>query len=606
MNRRILGVSLLLLLATVACYGPLFSCQFINLDDPDYVTENLMVRQGLSWAGVAWAFSSTAAANWHPLTWLSHMLDCQAFDLRPMGHHSVNLLFHALNSLLLFWLLKAMTATVWRSAFVAALFALHPIHVESVAWISERKDVLSCFFGILTIWTYMGYTKIEASGLRNNTIASRSAPTSKSGIGSVSWQGKLCYLLTLLFFALGLMSKPMLVTLPFALLLLDYWPLGRFRTEPPRSRTAVVSRLVVEKIPLLLLVLASCVITIQAQAKGGALSEFGFASISARLSNVLVSYARYLGKLVFPADLAVWYPPASWDHWQVAAAAIILGTMTTLALWQARRRPYLIVGWLWFLGTLVPVIGLIKIGGQSMADRYAYLPSIGLFLLVAWGCHDLGVRSRLSPGLQIGTATCAVLTFALLTIRQSSYWQDSFTLFTHTLAVTQSNELAHDRLGDVFLRQQKLREAEAHLLSAIAIAPQFAESHYGLGLVANAEGHPAEAVAHWRIALQLKPEWLALKNNLAWLLATCPDDSCRNPAEAVQLAQAAAAADPRNPSFFDTLGAACAAAGKFGEAIAAAEKAVALAEARGLSGAAARFRLRLQSYKAGKAYQAPH
>ena len=583
-----------------------------------------MVQRGFCLDGWRWAFSTGHASNWHPLTWLSHMLDCQLYGLNPAAHHATNLLFHTLNSLLLFGLLEQMTAAYWRSAFVAALFALHPIHVESVAWVSERKDVLSTFFGLLAIWAYAAYAaKSKVQSLNSKVTggpATQHATRNPHHVSRLTFHVSRLYLLALLLFACSLMSKPMLVTLPFVLLLLDYWPLGRlsFPSQHAGTQHATCSthhvtlqhsrspslRLLLEKLPFLALSLASCVVTVLAQRRGGALSELTAASIGPRFANSVVSYLRYLGKILWPDDLAVWYPPASWRYWEVSGAVFILLALTLLALWAAHRRPYLTVGWLWFAGTFIPVIGLVQVGSQSMADRYAYIPSIGFFIAVSWGLCDL-TRGRVWRLVLSVAGACILLTSAWLTALQVRYWKDSVSLFTRTLAVTKDNEVAHDRLAEALLEQHRLGEAKAHLLSALKLAPRFPEAHYGLGLVLQAEGRPADTIAHWQTALQLKPAWPPLMNNLAWLLATCSDPASRNPAEAVRLAEPACAAEPQNPSFFDTLGATYAAAGRYTDATAAAQEAVTLAGNLGLTNAVARFRSRLEIYRQRRSYHEP-
>ena len=408
-DSRSVFLCVLLTVATVGVYWLVCHCEFLNFDDPDYVTENFMVRRGFCLDGRRWAFSTGHASNWHPLTWLSHMLDCQFFGLKPAAHHATNLLFHTLNSLLIFGLLKRMTGALCRSAFVAALFALHPIHVESVAWVSQRKDVLSTCFGLLAIWAYAAYAaKSKVQSLESKVTggpATQHATRNTHHASRLTFHVSRLYLLALLLFACSLMSKPMLVTLPFVLLLLDYWPLGRLslpfqhagtqhatrsthHVTPQRSRSPSL-RLILEKLPFLALSLASCVVTVLAQRRGGALSELTAASIGPRFANAVVSYLRYLRKILWPDDLAVWYPPATWDYWQVSGAVLIILTVTFLTLWAAHRRPYLTVGWLWFAGSLIPVIGLVQVGGQSMADRYAYIPSVGFFIAVSWGLCDL-------------------------------------------------------------------------------------------------------------------------------------------------------------------------------------------------------------------------
>ena len=599
-------VLLLLAAATLLAYWPVFHCLFLNFDDPDYVTDNWVVQRGLTLHGLAWAFITSHAANWHPLTWLSHMLDCQLFGLSPAAHHATNLLFHTLNSLLLFGLLKRMTGALWRSALVAALFALHPIHVESVAWISERKDVLSTFFGLLTLWAYVRY--VEQSKVQSPKSKAAGGPAAHLA-SRFPFHVSRFYLLSLLLFACSLMSKPMLVTLPFLLLLFDYWPLNRFqKTQVPlRSPPLILhpsSFILLEKLPFLALSAASSIVTLVVQREAGAISELSTLPVGARLANASVSYVRYIGKILWPDNLAVCYPLVRWGHWQIIGACLFVLVISLLALWAAPRRPYLAVGWLWFLGALVPVIGVVQVGAQSMADRYGYIPSIGLFIALSWGAHDLLGRWRVSP-LVLGSASAGILlACAWLTAGQLRYWQDSVSLFTRSLAVAGDNALGHIKLGESLMQQHKFAEAKAHFLSALQTSAQTASAHYQLGVLLQAQGQPAEAITHWRIALQLEPTWLPVVNNLAWTLAICRDPACRNPADAVRLAEQASAADPGNFSFFDTLGAAYAAVGRYAEAAQADRTAIALAEEVGQTNAAARFRQRLELYQHQKPYRA--
>src|ERR1051326_2205979 len=359
-RREQILICLSLLGLIIAVYWPVARFNFVNYDDPEYVSENPHVQTGLSVVNVAWAFRTTFFENWHPLTWLSYLLDYQIFGLKPGAFHLVNLFFHGMNTLLLFAILNRITGARWPSAFVAVIFGLHPLHVESVAWVAERKDVLSVFFGLLTIWAYVRYTE---------------RPKAKGGP----------YLAALLFFALSLMAKPMLVTLPFILLLLDFWPLGRMVN---RSAIKDSLRLVLEKGPFFALTGVSCVVTYLAQHQ--AVATVAGLSMGKRLANAFVSYVRYVGKTFWPVDLAVFYPhPGQWPYWQVIGSVLVLGIITLLVFRVRRERPYLLVGWLWFLGTLVPVIGLVQVGWQSLADRYTYFPLIGLLIIIGWGAKDL-------------------------------------------------------------------------------------------------------------------------------------------------------------------------------------------------------------------------
>jgi len=414
-----------LAVVTFALYAQVIGHQFITLDDPTYIQENPMVNRGVTLAGLAWAFTTFHAANWHPLTWISHMIDCQLFGMNAGHQLLVNALIHVANTLLVFWFLLRTTHARWPSALVAALFALHPLHVESVAWASERKDTLSTFFGLLSLIAYSRYAEAPA--------ISR-------------------YIWVAVTLALGLLAKPMLVTWPLVMLLLDYWPLGRVNGQPARrslggSGWSVVRGLVVEKIPLFALAAASAVMTLIAQSREGAVRTLGHEAITLRLSNALVSYAKYLLLTFWPNDLAVYYPFAGIPAWQIIGAAFLLIGITVFCVSQRRIRPYLMVGWLWFLGTLVPVIGIVQVGGQIMADRYFYIPSIGLLMALVFGLADIAKSWRVGPLLSAGAAAAVLLILATLTNAQIQRWHDSFTLFEHTLAATPPNLRIEHNLG---------------------------------------------------------------------------------------------------------------------------------------------------------------
>jgi len=484
---------LLLALVTAAVYWPVAKMGFINFDDPDYVVGNLRVQAGLTMESIKWAFTSLYASNWHPLTWLSHMLDCQLYHLKPAGHHLTNSLLHIANTLLLFGWLKRLTGAFWRSAFVAALFALHPLHVESVAWVSERKDVLSAFFFMLTLWAYGRYAKgrsKNAEGRMQNAESGRQPSSS------------IFYVLSLCFFALGLMSKPMLVTLPFVLLLLDFWPLRRWGLKTADSGRKDLLRLSLEKAPFFALSAVSCVLTFLVQRACGAMTSLENGPIELRLANALVAYARYLGKTFWPTKLAVIYPyfHLELDSWQVVGAAFLLLAVTAGVLIARRQRPYLLVGWLWFLGMLVPVIGLVQVGKQSLADRYTYLPHIGLFIFIAWGAA--AVASRLKrPGLISAVAAVLVLAgCAIRTARQLSYWRDTRTLFQYAAEVTSQNYVAYAVIANDLVEQRKLPEAIEWCRKSLEIAPDYAEAHNTLGNIYAKQEKYDEAIANYRAA----------------------------------------------------------------------------------------------------------
>ncbi len=615
-QKKLLVVLLLCALTAIA-YWPLARSGFVDYDDTDYVTENLKIQDGLTASGVAWAFTTSHAANWHPVTWLSHMLDIQVYDLHPLGHHLTSLAFHVLNSALLFLLLSLMTGAFWRSAFVAALFALHPAHVESVAWVAERKDVLSTFFGLLAIWSYARY-------------AMATPPASRK---------KLFYVLSLLLFALGLMSKPMLVTLPFVLLLLDFWPLGRIHTPPISSKT--LAPLLIEKIPFLLLTVASSIVTFLVQHAGGATVSTAQLPLAARGANVLVSYIRYLGELFWPTNLAVFYPrPTEWPVWQIAGSASLLAVLTALALRAALSRRYLTVGWFWFLGTLVPVIGLVQVGDQSIADRYTYIPSIGIFIAGAWGAEEIARRHASFKVPFSAGAICVLAGFLFLTQRQAQVWTSTETLFRHAVEVTADNFMAEEALASALSNEGKLDEAGQHCLAALQIRPDFPEATTTYAVVLTRQGratealarlgellrrNPQDASAHFALAqacaiagdvpeaikqyyagLHLTPENADALNNLAWIRAANANPAFRDGREAVQLAQKACELTRyRRPIFIGTLAAAYAEAGRYQDAVNAAQKARDLFLAEGKQDSADQNAGLMALYQKGSAYHEP-
>jgi tetratricopeptide (TPR) repeat protein len=490
-------ICLTLTLVTAALYWPLMRHDFVNLDDEAYITANPHTQAGLTGPGLVWAFQIGYAAYWHPLTWISHMLDSQLYGLNPAGHHLTNLLFHVANTLLVFLWLHQLTGALWRSAFVAALFAWHPLHVESVAWACERKDVLSAFFWMLALIAYTRFAqrRSRVEGRGSSADAAAQAPDSR-----LSTFG---YVLALFFFACGLMSKPMVVTLPFVLLLIDFWPLNRF--QPPGSaRTAI--NLVAEKLPFFGLALAGSVVTYLAQKGGGAVWSMGL-PLPTRLANALVSYLRYISKTFWPVDLAVVYPYP--DHWPAAlviGAAAMLAFWTGLFLWRARRNPYLPVGWFWFLGTLVPVIGIVQVGPQSMADRFTYVPSIGLFILIAWGLNDL---LRFQPSWRNGVIVTgiAVLAACLACTRiQLACWQNSITLLRHTIAVTTDNYIADNFLGRALDQVGRYDESLPLYAESVRIQSHYPQAQFNLGMAWLNRGQADKAIAPLDAAVRLVPD----------------------------------------------------------------------------------------------------
>jgi len=441
---RIIG--LLLFLITLVVYLPVLHNGFINYDDNQYVTENQMVQRGLTWPGFQWAFTMWHASNWHPLTWLSHMADCELFRLNPAGHHLVNLLLHAVNSVLVFALWRRwrrLTENLWPAAFIAALFAWHPLHVESVAWVSERKDVLSTFFALLSLLAYTRHARCR--------VAAGGDEISATGLPGQFYSSRP-YWLALGFFACSLMSKPMLVTLPFVMLLLDRWPLQR------KQR---FYRLCLEKWPFVALSAASCVVTIFAQ-RQEAMASLVKCPLRLRLENVVMAYVGYLQKTVWPEKLAVFYPLPDAIAWPAfAGAGLVLILISAIALMAARRQPYLLTGWLWYLGTLVPVIGLVQVGDQALADRYTYFPLIGIFFAATFFIKGAAGRLKSSNVMLALPAVAVLATCVALTENQLGCWRSSETLFTHALAVTKNNALAHLNLGEAYQEQQRPAEALA-------------------------------------------------------------------------------------------------------------------------------------------------
>jgi Tfp pilus assembly protein PilF len=475
-----------LALATVLVYLPVTRCQFVNVDDVLFVTFNPHIRSGLTVEGFQWAWCNQVGCNWHPITLLTHMLDCQLFGARAWWPHLVNVLLHAANATLLFALLQRMTGALWRSAAVAALFALHPLHVESVAWVAERKDVLSTMFWFLSLWAYVRYVE----NLKSQT----------SGF-------KIHYAMSLLFFALGLMSKPMLVSLPFTLLLLDWWPLGR----------APTLRLAWEKIPFLALSAAMSVVTLVIQKQTGAVALLDNLPMSDRVGNALISYVRYIGKMIWPGGLAAYYPLGTghWPWWSVSAAALFLVVVTALVLWQSRRRPWLAAGWFWYVGTLVPVIGLVQVGSQAMADRYTYVPLTGLFVMLVWGGWAVAGARWMAAVMAVVLGACAVLT-----VHQESYWKDAEIFNKRMIDVTANNPFAHNNLGRLYLDANRTDAAITNLQAAIREKPDYADARNNLGTAFQREGQLDNAIIQFREAIRLRPDFAMACNNLGAALAS--------------------------------------------------------------------------------------
>ncbi len=647
-------ICLILTLATFTIFYQVRGFGFVNIDDSLYVSKNQNIQGGITLKTFKWAFTATRAGNWHPLTWLSHTLDWQLFGSNPAGHHLVNLIFHIVNTLLLFLVLKQMTNALWQSAFVAALFALHPLHVESVAWIAERKDVLGTFFWMLTMWAYMRFV-----------LKMKTAPL----------LSRLCnyhYLLVVVFFAFGLMAKPMLVTLPFVLLLLDYWPLGRIG----RFNWQTIYRLVLEKIPFIILSAVSSVITFLVERNRGAVIELVDLSLKLRIYNALISYAKYIGMMIWPSRLAAFYPlhPYKLTIWYTGWALLLLLAISILVFRLAASHKYLFTGWLWYLGAFLPVIGLVQVGDQAMADRYTYITLTGLFIIIAWGLPDLLAKWQYKKNVLTLSALLVILIMSVCTYSQLHYWRNSLTLFQHALDTTEDNYVAHfcvagalvsqnemdeaighyseviriepgylparvamgdifrntgrlDRaveeyrkalllrpnepdvlnsLGIVFTRQGKFDEAVECFEQALRIRPDFADAHANAGRALVLQGNPDQAIQHFEEALRLKPDWIDPMNGLAWFLAASGETVAHNPGKAIRLAlRACELTNYKRPELLDTLAVAYAAAGDFNNAVETAEKALGLCQSPERSTLKKEIENRLVLFKAGKPYIEP-
>ena len=549
--RREAVVCLILAASILAVYWQVKDHEFVDYDDNIYITDNPHVQSGLTSKSVSWAFTTTRTGNWHPLTWLSHMMDYQLFGLNPRGHHLTSVFLHIANSILLFLVLRWATSTIWQSALVAGLLAMHPLHVESVAWVAERKDVLSTFFWLLTMLAYVGYAKHPK---------------------------RRTYMLVLLFFTLGLLAKPMLVTLPFVLLLLDYWPLKRFelgrdsssadneslRPLEPNTEKLPLSRLIVEKLPMFMLSGIFSVVALWAQGKAGALSGLAIVPFKWRIANALVSYATYIEKMVWPGGLAVFYPypKSSLPIWQIVLASLFLLIVSTLVVRLAVSHKYGLVGWLWYLGTLVPVIGLVQVGEQAMADRYTYVPLIGLYLIIAWGLADLAKGSRRRRSLLIASVTLLLMILALCSRQQVKLWQNSISLFEHTLKVTKNNYVAHYTLGNALALQGNLAGAIAHYEEALRIEPNHGEVHNNLGNVLALRGNLVGAIGHYKESLRINPNQGDTHRNLGVALDRQGkhEEALRNYEEALRI-------NPRDAQSHNNMGVTLADQGKIEEAI---------------------------------------
>lgn len=497
-----------LIAVTLAIFWPVQNFEFIDLDDDVYITNNRHVQSGLTWEGLIWSFTTAHSSEWHPLTWLSHMADSELYGLNPRGHHFTNLLFHTANVLILFLVLSRMSRNVWVSGLIAMVFAIHPLRVESVAWVAERKDVLSAFFWILSMWAYTFY--VERGGIKR-------------------------YLSVLFCFILGLMAKPMIVTLPLILLLLDFWPLGRFQfrslagvthsqptpSRDPKGSKATVLQLLLEKVPFFILSVVFSFLTLFAAKSGGAVKSIEFYPIAMRASNALLSYASYIGKAIWPHPLACFYTyPDDIPLWEAAGAGLLLLGISIFAIRSMRKHPYVLVGWLWYLVTLVPVIGFVQAGDQAMADRFTYIPLIGLFILVGYSTSIFSRGWRYRRAILLVATGVLFSVCIVVTTFQIQHWRNSMSLFEHAIKVTSNNYLAHNNLGAVLAEQGKYEDAISHYREALRIKQNYADAHYNLGNALFKRGEVQEAIEHHKAALRITPHDVRIRNRLGVLLAS--------------------------------------------------------------------------------------
>lgn len=564
-KQRVICICALLAALTLVSLWPVLDNDFINFDDPEYITENPRVTSGLTWDNVVWAFGSRHAGNWHPLTWISHMVDVQLFDVKPKGHHLTNLLLHLVNTWLLFLVLRSMTNSVWPSALVAGLFAVHPLHVESVAWASERKDVLSALFFFLALLAYARHVKAGSPGPDTHSTGFRHTN---------AWLPRFttAYCFSVLFFALGLMSKPMLVTFPFVLLLLDFWPLQRLlppALETAKAKPRVNWATMLEKLPFFALAGAGSLVTFWVQQKQGAVSPLSGLPLECRLSNAIASYLRYVGKAVWPTKLAVFYPhpdttyPVSnqWPLWQIVAAGLVLVLFSLLVLRLRHSKPYLLTGWFWYVGMLVPVIGLVQVGSQGWADRYTYLPLIGLFVAGVWSIRAAAMFVPNVPALWALSGTAVLAACGILSWSQLHHWRDSIQLFEHTLAVTSKNPTAHFNLGAAWEAEGKFGLAMANYRAALKLDPSYVDVRYNIGHALAAQGKLEEAAAEYRTVLEMKPTHVFAHNNLGNALL-----GLGKPQEAAKEYEQALRIEPDYAPGHNNLGKVLADEGRFAEA----------------------------------------
>ena len=618
----LIGISIFLIALTWAVFGQTGNYQFVNYDDPLYVLDNAHVRAGLTWRGIAWAFTHVHSQNWHPLTTMSHMFDCQLFGVNPGAHHLVNVFFHSIAAVLLFILLAQITNSIWASAFIAAVFAIHPLRVESVAWIAERKDVLSGMFFMLTLLAYFRWTRKQTVGR---------------------------YLAMSILFACGLMSKPMLITTPIILLLLDYWPLNRSQKSEVRSQKSSNppwTKLVVEKVPLFVLSIGSCFATLWAQ--NFALGSTQFLPLQWRVTNALFSYFEYVRQMFWPVDLIPFYvhPENRLEIWRLLIAAISLIALTAIVIVRRKQNPYLLVGWLWYLVMLIPVIGIVQVGLQGHADRYTYLPQIGLDIALVWLIWDLtksclprrSASAKAGRAQTIGLSAAAaivLITLSSLSWKQTTHWRDTEALWRHTLAVTPDSDVAHAGLGGILFVRGQIDESIDHYERALRLRDGNVAAHFGLGraLAAKQKTDPAifhfqkalsiqpdnigasndlgvmfaskgeirEAISAWEQSLSFDPDNADAANNIAWVRATATDPDLRDGREALELAQRALRSGGENPVALRTLAAAQAENGQLAEAIATCRRGEELAQKNGDRAMAESLHRCAESFRRGEA-----
>ena len=578
-------MSAALVIATLVAYEPIRNNGFVNYDDGKYIKENPNVNNGISWQSLGWAFAKPHFFMWHPLTTISHMVDCQLFGLNPLGHHLVSVLFHIVNTLLLLWILTNITGAIWPSVFVAAVFALHPIQVESVAWAAERKTVLSGLFWLLTMAAYIRYARQPRLGR---------------------------YMLLLIVFGLCIMTKPVVVTLPFALLLLDYWPLDRVRWGHQAKDASQVEKnqksagwLIAEKIPLLAMSAILAVITLIVQQGGGVVQTLEKAPLDYRVANMFLSYIRYIGKMIWPSKLAVFYthPQLNILNPLVVTCIILFILLTVLSIDICRRRKYIAFGWLWYVGTLVPVIGLLQSGTQAMANRYMYIPMVGLLIGIGWAIRDFIIKR---PHFRIAAAVICLIAMSsmlILTQIQVRHWQNNTTLFGYTLKVTENNILAENNCGMILLEAGNTNEAIEHFKNVRRINKNHVNAYINLGKAYNQLGQYGLAIQNLNKALELKPNSVEALNNMAYVLATADNPSIQDANKAIEFAQRACKLTGyKEPVMLDTLSIAYAAAGKFDDAIIRAKQAIDAAKARRQEELAPAIEGRLELYRKGISY----